>query len=827
MCPTLKPLARLVAALCVLALPAAWAQDTAAADRSADANQEATAPVASPAAADSATQPEAAPAASQGTASSAAAAAPEPDTIPVKTASEAQPAEAKHESNSGTATRLEDVVVTATKREESVRKLAETVNTLSGDDLEEMGARELSDYLRYIPGITMQEGDTNINRSISIRGLGPQPGGNPTTGVLIENVSTGDPYQSYLIPDLDPFDLHDLEVLKGPQGTLFGAAALNGAIRYVLNKPELENWSVRAFGSYSWVKYGQSDPTLGAMLNMPIGSTAALRGVVVRQKQPGLYDDINVNKNEVDADYGSKTMYRVLGRWEPTERLKLNAFYLKQDGYRNDLSIANNDQGQFTRTDTPGQSTSQQKFDVANIDARYQFDWATLIGEASHLNKKQKVFYDGSAIVEPLAEHGIQTLGLNNLAESTSNGYELRLASPDGGDSPWVWLGGLYYNKYKVNASLNTPVANTQFLSQVLTALGFLNLPPNPVNDLVPTPDGLSVEYIKFDPFDANEKAVFGEITRKFFDSRLSVNVGGRYYQETLGAQEDVQGALAQFGQIIGATGHHSMKSKGFNPKASVTYQWTPDIMHYVTVARGFQFGGLNGPAPIPTDNVYPLSYKPSTIWSYETGVRTDWFEKTLQADLTFFYIDWTDMQLRQNTPSGNTDYIDNVGKARSMGLESAVRWLTPVPGVMLVNAASYIRATVQSPYTTSDGVDIHKGDDLPASPHLQSSTSLMYNLPLWSYTAGASLTYSYIGKAWSNVQHDDIIYDYGTVDANLNFAAPNMTSAPELSVGCNNVLDARGVVGKREIHLQGATLAALTNYSRPRTFTLRLTAHF
>src|SRR5581483_1316373 len=115
-----------------------------------------------------------------------------------------------------------------------------------------------------------------------------------------------------------------------------------------------------------------------------------------------------------------------------------------------------------------------------------------------------------------------------------------------------------------------------------------------------------------------------------------------------------------------------------------------------------------------------------STIWSYELGTRTDWLHKTLQLDLTGFYIDWTDMQLRQDVPSGNTDYVSNIGKARSLGLESSIRWLTPIPGLLFTNNASYIRATVQKAYTPAGGgAEIPKGQELPASPHLQTSTSL------------------------------------------------------------------------------------------------------
>jgi iron complex outermembrane receptor protein len=790
--------------------PSAPAQDAAAPPASEPAPQESSADAGSPPADAAAPEP-----------------APEPyATIPVASAPEPEPEPMKEK---GTGTMLPEIIVTATKREQPIRKIAGTMTALDGEDLEKMGAREMEDYLRLVPGITMQEGDTNSSRTISIRGIGPQPGGNVTTGVLIDNVAMTDPYASYLVPDLDPFDLHDLEVLKGPQGTLFGAGALNGAIRYVLNKPKLDVTEGKAFGNYLTLAHGGAGVNYGAMLNVPIGETIALRGAGMTQKLPGLYDDINANgKHDIDADDGGKHMYRVLGAWQPTDKFKADVFFLRQHNHRNDLSIANNPDGEFTRTITPGPSHSIQEFEIMNLDLRYDFDWFSVVSETSRSKKFQDINYDGSAVAPPAAELGIETLRLHAHAHTLALSQELRLVSPSWSDSPWVWLVGGYFNKYTAHVFLNAPIANTAILASLIGPGGLIpDLPIGLPINLVPNGDGLSAQNVRYEPLQATETSLFGELTRKLFDDDIELTFGARLYKERLFVDPVLEGADAPYGDQIGFGDPQDMRAKGFNPKGSIKWQATHDILIYTTAARGFQFGGVNAPAPIPSDNVYSLSFKPSTIWSYELGTRTDWFSKTLQFDLTGFYINWTDMQLRQDVPSGNTDYIGNVGKARSKGIESSLRWLTPVPGVMLTNSASYIRATVVKPYTTSDGVMIPEGQELPASPHLQTSTSLAYTMYLGAFTGGASVTYSYTGKAWNSVVHEGRIYDYGVLDAGLTFNAERWPMSPELGLNVGNILDRRAYVGSRHIREGSVVLDELVNYNKPRAITARVTLRF
>jgi len=713
---------------------------------------------------------------------------------------------------------LGEIVVTATKREQSVRKIPATVNVLKGKDLEEIGARDMEDFLKYVPGVSLQESTVSNDRTVSIRGIGPQPGANTTTGALIDDVSMSDPYSSYVVPDLDPFDLHDVEVLKGPQGTLFGASALNGAIRYVPNKPLLGEWEGKGFVDWLSVTDGGSAPTFGGAINIPVGKQLAFRAVDVVQEIPGLYDDVNANgKNDKNSDNGYKRMHRLMGLWQPLDKLSMNAFYLQQVSQRNDMSIANNLNSQLTRTDAPGPSSAREGFALWNVDMRYNLDWSTLISETSRTTKLQDINIDSSALFEPLAVQGIESLGNATLVKSKAITQELRLVSAPG-DSPWVWLGGAYLSRYNANLSNDLYLSNPQLLPLLLAAL---SIPPGSVPPQT-SPDIL-LQSIHFAPLKATEESMFGELTRKL--GSASFTVGGRFYRESLTNNVEISGLLAGVAPPNYAGGK-SMRSTGFNPKAAATYQVTDNVLWYVNATHGFQFGGLNAPSPHPADQ-FPLVYKPSTVWSYETGVRTDAFHKTLQFDLTAFLLNWKDMQISQRTPDGLSTYTANISRARSKGLEASVRYLTPIPGLTLINVASYIHAKVAESYTTANGTFIPAGTDLPAAPRLQTATTLVYNNMFGPLHAGAALTFSHQGRAFNDITHDAGIYGYNTLDFNLNASWPNLYLSPAVSLNFINLTNTRALVGADTTQIGNTIEASQGIYNRPRAIAMRISGTF
>jgi iron complex outermembrane receptor protein len=721
---------------------------------------------------------------------------------------------------------LEEIVVTATKRARQARDLPVSINAMHGDDLEKIGARDLKDFISQAPGVTLQDGNNGEagNRKITVRGVGPSTNGglagNQPVGQFIGDVPMTDPYSNFVTPDLDPFDLKTVEILKGPQGTTFGASALNGAIRYVPNDPELDLWSGRGFVDHVSFSEGGSGLNYGGMLNAPLGDTAALRLIGISQDAPGVID--NLASGEADADSRRKWTGRGLLRWEPGENWVVTASYLQQHSEVNDSITADNTDGRLESSAHLEPSPVEVDFSLASLDARYEFEeLGTLVLQSSRQTKEAVIDLD----LVSNADAGIQVARAYGNYNIDGMTHELRLVSPDGGG--WNWIVGAFLLDYEAEAIADAYIVNTDGLG----------LPTN-LPESIYTPRGLSILYGEVTPI-AKEKSLYGEIERRFGEY-WEVTLGGRYYRTEINGRQKLSGLLST---IYLASGSREtvvdQQDSGFSPKLAITFKPADHWMLYAAVARGFQFGGVNGPPilSLPFDNPFtgvpvPLEYNSSTIWSRELGVRTDWFDRTLRVDLTLFDLDWTDAQFGQSSGGSiaNNVYTDNVGEVRSQGAEMSFAWITPIPGLAINLTGAYIRARTAADYEDGSGEVIRAGREMPASPNVQTSASLAWTGYFDGWIPTASLSHTYLGPAWANIRHTDEIYDYQTLSLNLSLARPDWPGAPALAVGVNNLTDERGLAGIGGAVDGGALDVGNPKtwiYSRPRSVSVRLTAEF
>ncbi len=695
---------------------------------------------------------------------------------------------------------LEEIIVTATKREQSSREIPVSISALKGEDLERAGARDLKDYLMQAPGITLVDSEYGEarGRNLTVRGVGPGSYtglGNQTMGQFIGDVPMTDPFGNFGAPDLDPFDLKTVEILRGPQGTTFGASALNGAIRYAPNEPELDNFLVRGFIDRVSVEDGGADQTYALALNAPTGSESAIRISGLLQNAPGLYD--NLKRNTPDADTRRKWTARAAWRWEPTEKLSVNLMGLKQQSHVDDVLLADNPDGRFENNYKVGPSFIDFGFSLASVDTRYRFDdWGTLVLQGNWQEKRSKGDVDSNLSLT--GGVGIETIRGPFDYSTRGNSQELRLVSPGGGD--WDWIVGVFRRDYQatVHAEVALPIGT------VLSS--------------------------DIDPLNAKETAFYGELTRHL-GTHWEVTAGARRYTTSLrGAQ--ITSALG----VPYKTTPVGQDESGISPKFSVSYKPNDDIMAYATLARGFQFGGINTTvAPLSFQNPatgtpIPTSYDSSVLWSTEVGVRTDWLDKTLRVDLALFDIRWSEAQLQQQTGGqvSNDPYVDNVGKVRIRGAEGSFTWLTPLQGLTVNVNASYTDARTSEDYDRGDGEIIPSGTTLPAVPKVQTTTTLSYNTMVGPWLGDASLNYAQWGPARGDLQNSYSIFDFGTFGLNFNVARPDFRMMPSVTLGIANLTDERGLVGR--VVPQGSTPlgpVATWNYIRPRTISMRLTLQF
>lgn len=719
------------------------------------------------------------------------------------------------------AVQLEEIVVTATKREMSARDVPISINATSGEALEKMGARDIQDYISTVPGITLQEGTNGEagGRKITVRGVGPSEAngisGNQTVGQFIGDIPMTDPYSNFVTPDLDPFDLQAVEILKGPQGTYFGASALNGAIRYVPNKPELGLWSLRGFAEVLSITDGGVDGTYAAAVNVPVHESFAMRATGVLQNTPGYTD--NLQRGAEDADYRDKWSARGALRWEPTERFDLNLTYLQQESEKHDILDVDNPDGEMTNNQHPGPSNIQTGFDLASIDARYEFDdWGTLVWQSSLQHKDVLAELDATLLTGP---QGLQNLRTYATTEVEGTTHELRLVSP--GDGDWNWIVGVFFLDYEAD------VYNEAYFSGTA-----LPLPPLPVLDGFLGPRGLQYGTNHTRP-QARENSLYGELTRRL-GSDWELTAGARLYKTRIWGTSVIGGLLG--GAVPDA--EIDLRDQGVSPKLSLSYKPSESFMAYATISRGFQFGGINtNVSGLPVDNPLtgppvPVSFDSSSLWSREIGIRTDWLERTLRADLVVYDLDWSDAQFVEmnNNLVIDTTYVSNVGKVRSQGVEGSLFWLTPLEGLSLNLAAGYSRALTATEYTAQDGSLVPSGTEMPNTPRWQTASTLAYNTNIGAWLAGASATHTYASRAYNTILHENEIFDYGAVSLGLNLARPDWPGAPALSFGVTNLANTRGVVGRYSFTgLTTGTDAETPSYIyiRPRAFTLRLSFEF
>lgn len=741
--------------------------------------------------------------------------APEPEqveTIPVA------PAEASREvqySERGDATLLEPMIVTAGKREQDLRMIAASVSALSGDKLEGVGAQSFEDYLKLVPGVTMNRQSGDKSAPI-IRGIasGTLPGiGSRTTGIFVDEIPLNDLFLVSANIDMNPFDLDRVEVMKGPQGTLFGSSAIAGAIRYITHKPESSVWQAKILGTYTTTEQGEKKPLGAAMINIPIGNSAAVRAVGLVRESPGYIDDLGRGLKDVGGI--EQTTSRVLGTWQPLDRLNLTGTWLAQDSYVPDAEFADQTE-RLERSNTNGPNLRQSDFSVANLVGTYDFDWGTLLSNTSQVTKDNFILINADRGLPGQGETGPEDQSqpiLNSFALASTTGIvqELRLSAPaDSGR--WQWVAGLAYLSFD---SFNTS---------------------NNSGPLIP-PVGDGAATIAFTVFDAvaSESALFAETTATFWDD-WEFTVGGRYFQTGLVADTLIRGATQLLNGQTEARSHLTLKDNGFNPKLSVRYSLNENATVYALAARGFQFGGVQLAPPSRTnDTLVELGggpkfepYDSSTLWNIEIGARTEWWNGRLQFDATLFHMIWKDLQLVQLVFSQGraiTAVVTNVGEAHSDGVELALR-VAPQRGISLLSTASFVNAATAVPLEISEG-RFPAGTQLPGSAKFQMASTLAYERPfsfLGNWAAGASLTYAKTSRIFNDLEQSAEFGDYDTFDFGVHLLNDDLRFQPKLTLSVANLLDTRGVSG---ISTGRGFRFADVYFIRPRTSTLSLTVGF
>lgn len=674
------------------------------------------------------------------------------------------------------------VVITANKRVEKQREVAGTVSVLDGSDLERRGARDQEDSLKLTPGVQFNKGDVASN-TITIRGIGTSTTNEGSgaqqgpTGQYLEDVPLASAQGKGVVLDPLTWDLDRVEVLRGPQGVLFGSGSLGGAVRYLFNKPRMNTFEASLKGEYASVADGASAVSVYGMLNAPLSTdTAALRVVAFDRKDPGYID--NLGTKTKDANDVHQTGGRVLLTVKPTKGLTATVVASTQKTEQGDTFSVSPSATQLVHT-APNNSIRSSTTDFFSLTVDYDLGGQTLTSITGYVKNK------GSNLIDDTELFGSIGLALPQVYRPTSGSgtaksQELRIASNPG--SAFSYVAGVFYQTSDSNShGLQIDPSKAFGLAELV--------------DLTSSGGG-------------TEKAVFAD-TEFNFGGGWSAGAGGRYYRTTTTATQTgtIFGGPSNFGPLDG-------DDSGFTPKLTLKYRFGESFW-YALAAKGYRYGGVNSVAPF-------TKYKSDSLWSYESGVRLNPVPG-LQLDLSAYLLDWKDAQFTYfgivNGLPGSS--IGNVGKARSTGLEMALRYRMS-PSLDFSASLASIDAKTKADTAIPSGrgsITAPSGSRLPGTPKLQAALqgNLKFAGPFDSQ-GRINATMTHVGDRVMFLGGNKPADAYDTVDLGLNFAKNNLT----LAVGVGNVTNEKGVLS---ITGAPAGVGAFAQYflQRPRTMSASL----
>ncbi|MDB5363946.1 MAG: TonB-dependent receptor [Rhodospirillales bacterium] len=691
---------------------------------------------------------------------------------------QAQTAQVADKSSAGS----EEIVVTAQKRASTVQATPISISAVSGEELQDRGITNFTTLAGATPGVSMKtEGPGQTE--IEMRGMTSSGGNSATVGFYLDDIPMTAPagaQNGKVVIDPSLYDLSRVEVLRGPQGTLYGSGSMGGTVRLITNQPDLTDYHGSAESVLSGTEGGGLNHNNNFMLNIPlVQDKLALRVVGTEAFTSGWIDRVvanpfplvstdgstrgNVQAAPVQKKYPGSNADQLYGTritllWQPTDNLSITPSFFYQRSKQDGISAFDSN---------PGTETRYQPFDIAepnadkinvySLTAKYAFENFDVTSVTSYWKRFSNQTEDGSEdFNNPLT--GVTFASNNGLANpgyygptgtgkvsGTENdpsaqwSQEVRVAST--GDGRFNWLAGAYYSRFWATWNFDGVTAN-----------------PGTYMDIGTFQPATTTQWFNASsPTAISNYALFGEGTYAITD-QLKATVGLRGYTYDYKFASSISG----WGSGLGAaapsvTGNITQSETGVNPKFNLSYDFNKDFMVYANIARGSRPGGGN--AIYPTTGPYwsavfapyqfpggkwLTSYKSDSVWSYEVGEKARFFDRRLTVNASAYYEDWSNIQL-EALPG---DWPENInGKsAKIFGGEIEARAVLGY-GFQLSVGAGLTHAQVNAgPHWQI--VPIHKLSDVAP---VTTDASLTYEKPLTDkYIFTARLENSYVGQRYS-----------------------------------------------------------------------------
>ncbi len=684
---------------------------------------------------------------------------------------------------------LQAVTVTATLREQELADVPFSIAAPTASVLRERGVDNIEAIAANVAGFSIQNLGPGQSQ-VAIRGASSgqiardQPGVKESVGAYLDDSPIS---LSLFTPDMDLFDVSRVEVLRGPQGTLFGAGSLSGTVRYITNQPELGvNSMFGETGGY-WVLGGGPGASVKVGTNVPLTDRAAGRLAVFHSRLGGWQDavrkDYTIDEN---INSGERTGARAAVRFVPNERFTITPRLVFQKVQMNGWNrtdtfniLANpytttrrpvtlGERRLFLATDEP----YRDDFVLGDVNLRYDFGRANLTSITSYTWRDIVVARDGGALYASIVGGSIgmpePVYTLDAPFDDRTNvkawTQEVRLA---GGSDRAKWLLGTFYSQAKRD------------YGQSVRAPGFEAATGAPTQGTYADRDELFFSDLSYD---LKQTALFGEGSVKV-GNRLDLTAGMRYYDFNEDRQQVFDGFFVGLVSQPGST-----KASGVAPRFIASFRATDAISFNAQASRGFRLGGINDPLNTPICTPQDLatfsgrdSWKDETAWNYEVGTKAALMNAKASLNLSAFYMDISDLQLTVTAGSCSSRLVYNV-PAVSQGAEIEFA-AAPSQNFDFAVSGSFDDSKVESTVTSTDTGGnvtvvggIEEGNRLPSVPRLKLAAAATYRRPLRPSVQGfLSGTIQHVGSRYTLME--DLAAGFGTVD--MESFAPNTIGGP------------------------------------------------
>ena len=753
--------------------------------------------------------------------------------------------------------REEEVTVTAMLREQTVADVPFSIAAPTEDDLRERGADDIEDVAANVAGFTVQNLGPGQSQ-VAMRGVSAgqivrdQPGVKEQVGSYLDDSIIS---LSLFTPDMDLFDVSRVEVLRGPQGTLFGAGSLSGTVRYITNQPVFGDRQYFGEVGASAIQGGGLGGSAKFGFNLPMGDKAAVRVAAYYNRLAGYIDAIQpgLGVNE-DVNEGDRTGVRASVRFAPSDRFsitprlvvqrvemdgwnRVDAFNILANPYTTTRpAVTLGEREQFTQIAEP----FTDDFMLGDVNLRYDFGSVDLTSITSYVTRDVLVVRDAGALTSSITggsiglSEDVYTLDapLDDATEASVWTQELRLA---GGGSKVTWVAGGFYSD------------THRDYGQSLLVSGFEEATGIPTQGLRAPRNVLFFSDLAYD---LSQFALFGEATYAV-SSRLDLTAGLRYYSFEEEKEQIFDGIFAHDNtgtQVVSQPG--TTDANGFAPRLIATYRATDDVRLNAQVSRGFRLGGINDPLNVPLCTAQDLvtfggreAWEDETAWNYEVGAKSRVMGGRGAFNVALYNMDVSDLQATVTAGSCSSRVIFNVPKARSRGLEVEFS-AAPSESFDFAVSGSFNDSELRSTLTATTGIvsGIEEGTRLPTVPEIQLAAAATYQRRMASGLGYLTGTFQHIGSRFTQI--GDQAAGFGTV--NLNAFGDNALGGPltastftfdpelpsyslvnlrvgfargrwDLAAYVNNVTDERALLALDQERGTLARVGFLTN--QPRTF--------